>query len=486
MALKNSVTSVFATGIVLLCAPFSLLAQGSDSGKGNSTPTWIPRPKIYQVQSSIEASKKDALRARGEVREEYLGILSDVEEAIKTARQAASRRQQQEVINRINKLGPELDADREAVEQHRQTALNELKKGGYRQGEQMPSKPSRFMRKRTAVQRITPPEMSFEPRKSPSEVMSDNYRAKFREGITLNPIRWFWRRGKKPELISGTPTSAPKEEVPNAGVTSHSPSPRVNLLKPDRDSNIEQPVALPTVTAPAVPEPEVIIPVETKPEPIVPLPDIEPVDVLSLESKETAPVLPLESPEFPVPTLPPLDPVKDILNPIPGESFPKTETNPDILPDILPEPEPERIPAVIPIPDIEIPDIQIPEPLPINESPEVDIAADYMKEFEAYSQSIQEREERILKSIQELNELLEGTEDAPNPKPQPKAVTPLDKVEDKPSPKAPKSDQKDLDDEQPLPNEDTKAILDPTESKDAVEPDKSSKFKTRSHRLRPN
>ena len=493
MVLQHSVAPVIVTSVLCLFVPISLMGQVSRNAQFKSE--WVPRPKIFQVQSAIEASKKDALRARGTVREEYLGILSDVEEAINTARNAANRRHQQEVINRLKELGPALQEDSRTVQTHRQSALNDLRKSDYRQGDQMPSKPSRFMRKQSgAVKRITPPEMSFDPRRSPVEVMARTDNAEFRKNITLNPIRWFWKRSKKPELISGAPPPKKDYDSKIRGVYSNAPSARAESIQPVTTTTAPaspsvppEPVTeVPPVSNPlpiSQPPPIESVPPKPVPAPVITSP-LDPIDILTIDPP--VPPTPLEDP---VPTLPPLDPVKDILEPPP----------PIEKPPVTPDPAP----IYKPIPEVEIPDLPIPDPVDpipaVTESPE--IATEYQKEFDAYSQRIEERELQILNSLQELNEILDKVEMESRDSTSPTTEESGDSIEDLLNDlneavervEEFKTDESTSVDSEPIEDAiispdnieetstETKAPPSPSESK--VKP--KSKFKTRSHRLTP-
>ena len=477
--MQHSVKLIFFAGVINIYMPMSLLGQNhaGEPDKAN----WVPRPKIYQIQSSIEASKKDALRARGEVREEYLGILNDVEEAIKSARNAANRHHQQDVLDRLEKLRPALQQDSKSVESNRQSALNELRKGGYRQGDQIPSKPSRFMRTRTAVKRITPPEKSFDPRKSSAEVMPRTHKADFRKNISLNPIRWFWKRSPKPELISGSPLPENQQGDVLPGVQSNAPSPRSTIFSSNQPTALPPPPTPTPVATPSTPVPTPVSVEESPGLPVPPAPEpMEPVDLLSIDPAPV-PLPPVSStPEEPIPTLPPLVPVESIVM---KASIAAT------VPPVLEEPNPIPLPKFTPIPEVEIPDFPIPEPLPpvtSNDNPE-DYTSEYMKEFDAYSQKIQKREERILQSLQELNALLEDTDEVKDTKAI-KPISPISPVEkmqsDVPTPEIKTAP------DQASPNEQSAAkplvVPESPAPLPEVEEKPQSKFKKRTHRLSPN
>jgi len=332
--LPRSITPCLSLKYIMYAVlPLSLLisnvAKGQYSELEKSMKTgihWIERPKIYEVHNSIRASKISALGSRDHVKNEYLSILNDVEQALNDARTSANKYQHEEVRRRIQELKPELKNTRKDVDQLRKSSLQSLDNLNVRPSNEFSTRGSKFIPNTSSVKRITPFKRPFvETRKTPATVMPSGRIVK-KSTLSLNPIRWVLGKGRQPTIQKTESSRAAKTSSSmNPTVTKVSTSP-LRPHRPNPRSFKREPLSLPSFNLSPKPAPKPNPPSTAVP-PSPPVPQVSPI--------APEPALPAITPVSvsPVAPLPQPSPVLDI------PALPQTPTFPQSTP-LPPAPAP--------------------------------------------------------------------------------------------------------------------------------------------------
>ena len=393
---KSPVTRVacrmlpFRQGILLLAlvvASSLSSQQGRPNYKGEKNVHWIERPRLHEVQSAIHASKQTALGKSGEVRDEILGIMGDVESALNRARVSSSKRQHEEIKEKLQSIGPTVKEAKRGVQDIRESSLKSLQGVDIRPVNEFNSRTSRyFMGKNSPAKRLTPVEKTFDPRKSPAEI-----HPRRKSGSRLNPFRWVF--GRSSDSVKGKPAPKPKEpESQQPKVTSQPPKqekkltkrfqrPQPRFVRPgqsrapapkEKPPAPEKPSRLVT-PAPIDPEPQVVTPA---PKPVLPIRKV-PGRPSPQPYQPKTPTPPKEyKPQYSAPPPPPPRQIRPILEepqPEPGAvtvdpatGVPKIVEPPRPAPSVrdfnlLDEEEGETKPIAAPIPAVITPAEQVKE-----------------------------------------------------------------------------------------------------------------------------
>ena len=208
---------------------------------------WIERPKMYEVQNSIRASKISALGSRHEVRNEFLSILNDVEQALNDARTSSNIHQQEEVRRKIQEIKPDVQNARNDIERLRKSSLQGFDNMNVRSSNEFPTKDSKFVRRKSPIQRITPfKRPMFEPRKTPAKVIPSG-RVVPKPKLNLNPGRLIFWKDDKGEDQESAPTTTDSFASDSESVSASSKIGTLGPYRPNPRLFKREPLALPNI-----------------------------------------------------------------------------------------------------------------------------------------------------------------------------------------------------------------------------------------------